>query len=176
MEESRMKRPILVASLVTVGLAYGGPPGRTDGDDPRRQLDFWLGEWDVFLSEGPKAGENVITLEQGGFAVVERWQSERGASGMSVNYYEPAAGCCKQHWVSSRGGVIEMRGEFVDGAMRFAGVSIDAEGRSKRTRTTLTPMPGGRVRQFIETSTDEGATWDVAFDATYVRKGAGEDQ
>jgi len=38
-------------------------------------------------------------------------------------------------------------------------------------RTTLTPLDGGHVRQLIEESTDDGATWAVEFDAIYVPRG-----
>jgi hypothetical protein len=39
-----------------------------------------------------------------------------------------------------------------------------------RHRITWTPLPEGRVRQFWENSRDEGKTWSVAFDGTYVRR------
>jgi hypothetical protein len=32
---------------------------------------------------------------------------------------------------------------------------------------SLTPLPGGTVRQVIEESRDGGATWQVGFDAVY---------
>jgi hypothetical protein len=36
-------------------------------------------------------------------------------------------------------------------------------------RITWTPQPDGRVRQFWETSSDGGQTWNAAFDGLYVR-------
>jgi hypothetical protein len=54
---------------------------------------------------------------------------------------------------------------------------VDAGGRELGTnkieklldRTTLAPLPGGRVRQTIEISRDGGQAWTPAFDAFYVR-------
>jgi hypothetical protein len=41
------------------------------------------------------------------------------------------------------------------------------DGGSHLDRTTLTPLPGGRVHQVIEISRDAGKTWEIAFDAEY---------
>ena len=38
------------------------------------------------------------------------------------------------------------------------------------TDVTLTPLPDGTVRQVIERSTDDGATWQSSFDAVYRRR------
>jgi hypothetical protein len=35
---------------------------------------------------------------------------------------------------------------------------------------TFFPLPGDKVRQFGETSDDDGKTWTVSFDLTYVRQ------
>ena len=45
---------------------------------------------------------------------------------------------------------------------------VQRDGSRIRSRMTLTPLEGGRVRQLIEQSSDEGATWTVWFDGTYV--------
>lgn len=44
-------------------------------------------------------------------------------------------------------------------------------GRRCLDRTTLTPLPGGGLRQVIEISTDQGATWQTTFVAEYRRSG-----
>ncbi len=78
-------------------------------------------------------------------------------------------------WVTesatSPGGVKEKRlvERLAGGALRFQGEIPVAGGGSYLDRTTLTPVPGGRVRQVIEISTDGGATWKTTFDAEYVR-------
>jgi len=42
-------------------------------------------------------------------------------------------------------------------------------GGTSLSRITWTPNADGRVRQFWEASRDEGKTWMVVFDGTYVR-------
>ena len=68
------------------------------------------------------------------------------------------------------GGLKEKRAlPVAGGGMRFQGELVDG-GRIILDRTTLTPLPDGRVRQVIETSTDGGTTWKVQFDALYERR------
>ena len=56
------------------------------------------------------------------------------------------------------------------GSVRFQGVIPLKGGGRLFDRTTLTPLPDGRVRQVIEQSHDGGVTWQTGFDAYYVRK------
>ena len=60
--------------------------------------------------------------------------------------------------------------ELDNGAVVFQGEIMNPNGTSYLDRTTLSPLPDGRVRQVIETSRDNGKTWMVGFDAFYVRK------
>lgn len=64
---------------------------------------------------------------------------------------------------------IDFEGEYKDGAMRYTSASINANGQKTLGRMTFFNL-GDKVRQLWETSTDDGKTWTVAFDGTYVRK------
>lgn len=164
--------PCLAAAAVTLGfsaLVAGTGPEDPNAPDPRRQLDFWVGEWDVVLPDGTLAGTNRIELAQGGHAVIEHWASARGGTGTSLNYFHTAERAWKQVWVASTGWTIEMAGAFRDGAMRLEGDSIRGA-EVKLHRTTLTPRADGTVHQFIEESADGGKTWGVGFDAVYRRR------
>ncbi|MDH3495391.1 MAG: hypothetical protein OER21_01325 [Gemmatimonadota bacterium] len=59
-----------------------------------------------------------------------------------------------------------------DGGLRFQGETPRTDGPSCLDRTTLTRLPGGGLRQVIETSTDGGTTWQITFDAEY--RGSGD--
>ena len=59
--------------------------------------------------------------------------------------------------------------EYKDGGVRFQGEIPHLDGGSHLDRTTLTPLPGGRVHQVIEISRDAGKTWEITFDAEYRR-------
>jgi len=60
--------------------------------------------------------------------------------------------------------------ETKDGGVRFQGSIPHLDGKSHLDRTTLTPLPGGRVHQVIEISRNAGKTWETVFDAEYRRR------
>lgn len=55
------------------------------------------------------------------------------------------------------------------GGVRFQAELRHPDGRVVLDRTTLSPLPGGEVRQLIEISADGGTTWRPTFDARYRR-------
>jgi hypothetical protein len=162
----------LSVSIVPAGAQAPPPPPPCSEDPGFHQLDFWLGEWRVLVGE-QEVGTNSIRPILSGCAVREEWSSARGSHGESLFYYQPATKVWKQVWVTDgargRGGVKEktLIETLADGSLRFQGEIPLAEGGSYFDRTTLSPLPEGRVRQLIEVSSD-GAAWRAVFDAVYV--------
>lgn len=138
--------------------------------DVCRQFDFWLGNWDVFNPAGVRVGRNHIRKVENGCALHESWTSSRGGTGSSINFYHPGRGKWVQTWFDGNGGVIDLEGELLDGAMHMSGTHSASDGTHELIRGTWTPLPDGRVRQFFEQSRDQGATWYVWFDGYYVRQ------
>lgn len=138
-----------------------------------RQFDFWIGEWDVQVN-GNRAGTNSVQLILGECVIFENWAGRGGMNGKSFNVYNAAKGQWQQTWVDSQGNVLELHGEFKNGAMRLAGENQNRQGAKVLHRLTFSPLAGGRVRQLWESSTDEGKTWSVAFDGLYILKKAAE--
>ena len=135
-----------------------------------RQFDFWIGDWEVHDAGGKPAGRNVITSEQNGCVLVERWTSARGGTGMSMNHYDPAARVWRQHWVGL-GIILEMHGSLKDGAMVLEGpLQYVGQDRVTTLRGVWTPLPDGRVRQHFTESSDGGKTWTEWFDGYYSKK------
>jgi hypothetical protein len=147
--------------------------------DPRyRQLDYWLGTWDV-RPRGARldtpASENVLSLEYDGCVVQEHWRGLGGVTGSSFNLYDATRDAWVQVWVDSSGGLHEYRGHLdADGHMRFEGETPGGPGQPKRVRTRLTIFHLGpdEVRQFSESSADGGQTWTVNYDLIYRRRGS----
>ncbi len=137
-----------------------------------RLFDFWMGEWEVFVFNNPgrKAGENRIERAERGCVLTESWESVRGTTGRSINYYDPADGKWHQLWVDPGGTVIEISGGFENGAMTLVGRITTADGTTKPFKGVWTPLEDGSVRQRFEQSNDGGKTWTVWFDGRYVRK------
>lgn len=138
-------------------------------DTPFREFDFWLGSWRVTTGDHEVAGENTITLEQGGCVLVEKWRSARGGTGQSLNYYDPVARAWKQRWVGM-GLILEMQGGLREGAMVLEGpLHYVREKRTTLLRGTWSRLADGRVRQLFEESTDQGRNWSIWFDGFYSR-------
>lgn len=146
------------------------PAGRSCEAGPFRGFDFWIGEWDVFLPDGRRAGSNRIEATQGGCLLVEHWSGATGFTGTSFNHYHPGKGLWVQLWVSADGTVIEIEGGLEGGAMRLAGTLTGPAGAAQPFRGSWTPNADGTVRQHFEISADGGRSWTTWFDGRYVRR------
>ena len=135
-----------------------------------RQLDFWVGEWEVQNPQGRPAGTSSVQLILKDCVIFENWTGVRGYTGKSFNLYNTRTRKWQQIWVDDQGGILEFTGEFRDGAMRYTGRSTAADGKPLQDRLTFTPLAEGRVRQLWEQSPDDGKTWNTVFDGTYIRK------
>ena len=115
-------------------------------------------------------GTNSVQKIVDGCIIQENWTDTQGGSGKSFNYYNATTGKWYQRWVGSRGGVLELAGEYKDGALRYEGVTIGKNGKKTLERLTFFNLGQERVRQYWEQSSDDGKTWNAVFDGTYVRK------
>jgi tetratricopeptide (TPR) repeat protein len=143
-----------------------------------RELDFWIGTWDVrpngAATDSP-ASENVITLDYDACVVQEHWRSVAGGTGSSFNIYDASRKAWFQTWVDSGGGLHEYRGNpDAAGNMVFAGEVPGSAGQPARvpTRLTLFRQGADRVRQFSQSSLDGGNTWTTNYDLIYTRRPA----
>ena len=169
---------VLLFALFGLAPAQSEQPSSPDHpcekDPAYHKLDFWLGHWDVVdPQDGTLGGTNYIEKILDGCALVENWHEldPRGADGKSLFYYQKPTHQWKQVWVTAAGPIKEkkMIEEIKDGGVRFQGEIPRPDGTSYLDRTTLTPLPGDRVRQVIEVSRDSGKTWQTTFDAEYRR-------
>jgi Tetratricopeptide repeat len=139
-----------------------------------RQLDFWLGEWDVSTTQGGvPAGTSKIELILEDCVVQENWKTLGSPySGKSYNIYDAALKRWEQYWVDNTGGNIFFHGELAnDGVMDYWTDDLpQSGGPALRRHLQFIPMGPDKVRQFSRGSTDSGKTWNVEYDFTYVRK------
>jgi hypothetical protein len=132
-----------------------------------RQLDFWIGEWEVRDPQGHVVGQSSIQRILDGCVIFESWTGALGGSGKSFNFWDPGNRRWQQTWVDDRGGVQQYFGSFQEGALRYDG-ALQAKG--PMTRLSFAPLPGGKVRQLAEASKDGGKTWTITYDFTYSRR------
>lgn len=134
-----------------------------------RQFDFWLGDWDVFNKSDQRVGSNTVQMLEDGCIVSENWTSAQGSTGKSYNFYNPITRKWHQSYMDTQGGNWMMDGEYKDGALKYEGAIYSPSGKVLVHMTFFNLGPD-KVRQWAETSSDDGKTWQVIWDAMYLRK------
>lgn len=172
---------ILLLSLLTTAAALAqspaseaaAPAGGCSARPEYQQLDFWLGDWDVYVGTR-RVGQNRIEKILAGCAIMENWRAADGGEGKSL-FFVDYDGRWAQIWVTEQapvpGGTKEkvMVSDPPEGAVRFQGVVRHPDEGAWLDRTTLTALEDGTVHQLIEISRDNGETWNPTFDAVYRR-------
>ena len=134
-----------------------------------RQLDYWLGEWDVEVN-GQRTARSSIQLILDDCVVYENfWTLNGGYSGKSFSVWDPQDKRWEQQYVdttgSSRAWVGALEGDRVVFFLR-------GQGQTPATVSRMSYIKEGpdRVRQLIEVSTDDGKTWANGWEGVYLRR------
>jgi tetratricopeptide (TPR) repeat protein len=140
-------------------------------DPNNNKFDFWLGEWDVYTSN-KKSAHSKITKAVGGCAVHEDYVTLSGLyAGQSISYYDPETELWNQYWVGSAADKSKYyETEGYEANMQFITKGKNAQGIDSWTKMSYVQENEDTVIQILESSTDLGATWSVAFHGTYKRK------
>ena len=160
-----MKRWVVLLAALVAAPSLAAPCEAPE----HRAFDFWLGEWDVRTPDGKVAGVNRIVREYGGCVLHERYVTDRGYSGESVNVYDASRKLWHQTWVDSSGLLLLLEGGLRDGKMVLEGRTVNAGAAPTQHRITWSANADGTVRQHWE-STDAKGQWTTAFDGTYTRR------
>ncbi|MEP3051601.1 MAG: hypothetical protein ABJP48_01300 [Erythrobacter sp.] len=139
-------------------------------DEAYSAFDFWVGEWEVYpAGSDQKAAESRIERVSSGCVIRESWLPLSGADGTSISLLNAKTNRWEQIWVGSDGNRVEFAGGPVDGKMILTGFwpGVAGPGQDALIRMTYTANEDGSVRQFGEASTDQGITWQTAFDLIY---------
>ena len=175
----------LRAGLVALGLACCAPaiaasstaaPAPTHCDTANhRQLDFWIGDWDTFETETPDGASIArarIEPVAGGCALRERYEQGDGLVGDSLLSYDAVRRQWQQTWVTNRGSLMVLWGNFKDGVLVLEGDVHLADGTSFLQRIAWSEQDDG-VRERAELSRDGGKTWAPAFDVLFRKRAGG---
>jgi len=161
----------VAATLAAAQAPTPAPP--TCAAPEYRAFDFWLGEWDVYVTGTENlAGRSSIVSEDTGCVITEHYRSTRAPyTGRSVNIYDRATGHWNQVWVDSTGEITRFVGGPHNGGMRLTDPANVVAGQpgTTHTRMTFSVNADGSVRQLGETSPD-GVTWTARYDFTYRRR------
>ena len=144
-----------------------------------RQLDFWLGTWELTWPGGqggtPEGetgrGTNTITKMLGGCVVHERFASESGFEGASVSVYHPRSGEWRQTWVDNQGGYLLFTGGLTDEGMVLRTAPFtNGQGERQISRMTWRNVTADALDWHWQRSTDDGATWTDQWVIRYTRR------
>ena len=137
-----------------------------------RQLDFWLGEWDLVGGDGKKTADDKVVMVLGGCGVQENWTGTKGGEGLSFSAYDPATRRWHQTLMDDGGAVLNLEGEFAEGKMILVGAASFAEGQGRHDHPPdrLDSPAQSHVKQIWENSTNGGRTWRLVSEGTYVRR------
>lgn len=160
----------LALALACMGTPVGAAPAPPCAADSYRQLDFWLGDWDVYDVGGsaPVARAHITRILDG-CAVHELYESTGGASdtrGESFSIFDRTRGVWHQTWVTNHGALLQVEGGRRDGRVQLAGSYLDAAGRRVQIRAAWWPA-SATVRERAEVSSDDGHTWQPHFDLIF---------
>lgn len=158
-----MSSALLSASTVSAWAAACDTPAH-------HAFDFWLGTWEVHTPAGKLAGINRIEREYGGCVVHERYTTEGGYSGESLNVFDVGRQVWHQTWVDNGGTLLVLEGVLRDGQMVLEGTTVGRDAKTRHQRITWTPRADGSVRQHWETAGDKAGPWTTAFDGLYTKR------
>src|SRR4051794_32399363 len=121
-------------------------------------LDFWIGDWDTFESDdhgGPLIARAHVQPIAQGCAIHELYEQTDGLVGDSILSYDPVRKQWQQTWVTNRGSLMTLWGDFADGALVLEGEAHLRDGTSVRQRITWKTQDQG-VRESAVLSKDGG--------------------
>jgi hypothetical protein len=181
-KEGSVKRFLQAALILALlGCATPHAPSSAAAQQPAcaapelRQLDFWLGDWDVRWDASPGQpagqGKNVITRDFEGCVVHERFDggpSTGNLIGESWSVYSASALRWRQTWVDNQGGYFALAGGPQDG--KFILVSSDLADNTPRQRMVFEDITANAFTWRWQRTTDRGATWTDSWVIYYSRR------
>lgn len=172
----RVALAVLLSGLALPALAQtptAAAPPPSCVSPAHRAFDFWVGYWDVYPTKQPSklVAHSLIERLYQGCAIRENWMPLSGSTGGSLNSYVggDVTDGWRQTWVGSGGERVDFKGGWNGKAMVLTGywAGVLGPGQGAITRMTYTRAADGSVRQFGETTSDDGKTWTPSFDFTY---------
>lgn len=147
-----------------------------------RQLDFWVGDWDVVIrarasptSEAWAEGRGHQRIESilGGCAISETFTADGPPApwaGRSYSSWQPALGTWRQTWVDDAGGYLAFTGGVEQGVMTLYGEVRTAEGAAAQMRMVFQQVTATSLHWEWQRTTDGWATSTVMMIIDYTRR------
>lgn len=172
----RLLKPTCLKYLITLLLFLMVVNSNSQSDCPcctpaYQQFDFWVGDWSVFDTLGNSVGENLITKMENNCVIMEQWKGSKGFSGRSMNYFDKSDSTWNQLWLDCNGGILKLRGKFINGKMVLKGELLNSEKPDAYyNQITWIPNPDGTVTQIWELYDREDNPQTKVFHGIYRHK------
>jgi beta-lactamase regulating signal transducer with metallopeptidase domain len=135
-----------------------------------RQLDFWVGQWELKDSDGRLLSTHSVQFAEKGHLLMENWLRAGGGSGTSLTYMHSPSGTWRQTRIDDQGCVTELSGKLEGDQLLFNGTMCRKTGAVLACRMSLVPAANGAVEQIIERSDDGGQSWKIQLQGRLVRE------
>jgi len=176
---ARLTGFLLLCSFAVSALAQqSNPPAPPNpcASAEQKQLDFWVGEWDLTWP-GAKPGEvdhgtNSIRRVLDGCVVQENFSAQASGHlrGISVSIFDSNAGKWKQTWVDNEGSYLDFVGGLQDGQMILQREATRPGGTKILQRMLWKNVTPNELDWSWESSSDGGKTWQVQWPIHYKRR------
>ena len=169
---------IWIFALGTIPTAISEPARILPAEPPQQQescaapvyheFDFWIGDWDAFDVDKPSVvvARNRVSRILDGCVILEDYKGSNGSEGESFTIYDASRKVWHQTWVTNRGRLLVIEGNYRNGEMVMSGVDRTADGKQRHVRGIWKRVADG-VRETAVTSTDGGKTWEPWFDMVF---------
>jgi len=165
-----MKLLLAILMALTTSVVHAqAPPSGCDSPESR-QLDFWLGDWDLTYGDGGK-GRNRITKILDGCAILEEFNGAPGVklNGRSLSMFDKPSGKWKQTWVDDSGAYLDFVGGMEGGRMVLAR-EAERGGQKFLTRMVFQDVAPDSLTWLWQRSNDRGASWTTLWEIRYRRR------
>lgn len=174
----------LVLFLFLTGFQAGGFAQQSQNARPcdtqeGKQLDFWLGEWQLSWPAeqwgGRKGkmqhGTNTVTRILDDCIVQEEFRFPDGNfNGHSVSVFNAKKKLWQQTWVDNKGGYLVFTGNFHDGQMELRTAPVERAGKTVISRMVFRNIKPNSLDWDWQRSEDNGETWKDVWNIHYQRK------
>jgi hypothetical protein len=136
-----------------------------------RRFEFLIGAWDMLGEHEQSKGTMTISRDHSTLSLVGQFDEDRSRPKMAFYaYVDPQKGVWRQVWTDERGNVIQLQGvKSSTGRERtLTGTHVTAEAKQKLARAVFRPSEEGIVQFRLQTSADNGATWQSLVDTVLV--------
>jgi hypothetical protein len=167
-------RAAAIAALIALALmsarrsSFAAEQGRPCSASSYHELDFWIGDWDVFDVTSPTKQVARVHVDSilNGCVLREDYQATDGHGGESFSIFDATRQVWHQTWVTDHGRLLMIEGGMRDGAMVLEGADRTSDGRDRQVRGIWKRGADG-VHERALTSLDGGKTWTQWFDLVF---------